>query len=69
MAGGKKVVKQMLLQTCSLTVLSRITFVIIPSRPEQLNSLPNILHFTPITGQKVDQTSFITINLLLSLAY
>ena len=55
-------VKQMLLHTCnSLTMLSRITFVIVPSWPKLVNSLPNILHFTLITGQKVDQTSLLHI--------
>ena len=53
---------QMLWHTCcSLTMLSRVTFVIVPSWPEVVNSLPNILHFLLITGRKVDQTSFITI--------
>ena len=54
------VIKQMLLHTCSsLTVLSRVTFVVIPSRPELVNRLTNILHFTLITGQKIDQASFL----------
>ena len=30
-----------------------------------INSLPNILYFTTITGQKVDQTSFIVIKSLI----
>ena len=55
-------VKQMFLHTCSsLTMLSKVTFVIVPSRPELVNSLPNILYFTLITGQKVNQTSLIII--------
>ena len=62
MTRGAKMVKQMLLHTCSsLNMLSQVTFVTVPSLPELANSLPNILHFTLITGQKVDQTFFITI--------
>ena len=58
--GTKMVIKQMLLHTCSsLTVLSRVTFVVIPSRPELVNRLTNILHFTLITGQKIVQASFL----------
>ena len=55
-------IKQMLLRTCSsLVMLSKVTFVFVPSRPELVNSLPKIVHFRLITGQKVTQTSFITI--------
>ena len=55
-------IKQMLLHTCSsLVMFARVTFVFVPSRPELVNSLPKIVHFTLITGQKVNQTSFITI--------
>ena len=53
MIRGTKIVKQMLLHTCSsLTMLSRI-------------NLPNILHFTLITVQKVDQSFFIAIKSLI----
>ena len=62
MARGTKMVKQMFLYTCSsLTMLSRVTLVVISSTPELVNSLPYILHFTLVVGQKVDQTSFMTI--------
>ena len=62
MARGTKLLNQMLLHTCSsLTMLSRVTSVIVLSRPELFTSLPNILHFSLIIGQKIDQTSFITI--------
>ena len=55
MARVTKMVKQMLLHTCSsLTMLSRVTFMIVPSWQELANSLPNILHSTLILGQKVD---------------
>ena len=55
-------IKQMLLRTCSsLVMLSKVTFVFVPSRPELVNSLPKIVHFRLITGQKVTQTSFIRI--------
>ena len=55
-------VKQMLLRTCSsLTMLSTVTSVIVPSMPKLVNHLPNILHFTLITVQKVGKTCFITI--------
>ena len=54
--------KQMFLHTfSSLTILSQITFVKVPSWTKLLNSLPNILHFTLITVQKIDQTYFIAI--------
>ena len=67
MTRGTKMVKQMLLHTCSsLTMLSRVTFVIVPSWPKLVNSLPNILHFTLITGQKVEQTPFIAIKSVIS---
>ena len=62
MTRGTKLVKQMLLHACSsLTMLSQVTFVIVPSWPELVNSLADILHYTLITGQKVEQTSFISI--------
>ena len=52
----------MLLHTCSsLTMLFRITFVIVPSWLKLVNSLSKILHFTLIRGQKVDQTYFFSI--------
>ena len=44
-----------------VSMLSGVTFVFVPSWPKLVNSLRNILHFTLITGQKVDQTSFIAI--------
>ena len=73
MARGTTMVRQMLLHTCSsLTMLFKVTFVIVPSGLELVNSLPNILHFILIAGQKIDQTSFITItceNYYVSLIY
>ena len=55
MARVTRMVKQTLLHTCSSpTMLSKVTLVIVPSRPKLVNSLPNILHFTLITGQKID---------------
>ena len=47
------------------SILSRVTFTIVPSRPELVNCLPNILHFTLITGKKVDQVPFITIKFVI----
>ena len=56
----------MLLHTCSsLTMISTVIFVIVPFWPELVNSLPNVLHFALIAGQKVDQTSLITIKSLI----
>ena len=60
-------VKQMLLlTTSSLTLLSRVTFVIFLSRQKLVGSLPNAVHVTLITGRKVDQSSFITIKSVIS---
>ena len=62
MVRGTKMVEKMLLHTCSsLIIPSRVTFINVPSRPELVNCLPNILHFTLITGKEVDQAPFITI--------
>ena len=38
-----------------------VTIVITQSRQKLFNNLSNKIHFTFITGQKVDQTSFIII--------
>ena len=62
-----RMVKQMLLLTSSsLTLLSRVTFVIFLSRQKLVGSLPNVVHVTLITGRKVDQSSFITIKSVIS---
>ena len=52
-------VKQMFLHTCSSrAMLSRVTFVIVLSRPELVKIMPKILNVTFITSQKVDQTTY-----------
>ena len=40
----------------TLTMLSRVNLVIIPFRPEMVNSPLSILHFTLTAAQKVNQT-------------
>ena len=45
----------------SLTMLARVTFVIVPSWPKLVTSRSNILDYTLITGQKLEQTFFIAI--------
>ena len=67
MAKGTKVVKQIFLHKCSsLTIISRVTFIIISFKAESVNFLPNLLHFIIITCQKAGQTFFITIKFVKS---
>ena len=67
MAKGTKVVKQIFFHKCSsLTMISRVTFIIVFFKAESVNFLPNLLHFIIITCQKVDQTFFITIKFVKS---